>query len=83
MAGRLTDMVATMTRDEHRTKCIEAMAMALIGGGNAPEWSKSLARHQATIAFDSLYGIARVVPEAGGIWLAAIDLTNPPEENGP
>jgi hypothetical protein len=82
----------TMTRDEHREKCIEVMASAY------RRFDKRLPAMQR--AFDSLHGIARVVPiEATeemrilghdgygvdgmkGAWnemSAAGDLTNPPE----
>jgi hypothetical protein len=47
-----------MTRDDHRAKCIEAMMFALI---NAHDHNSDWFRMAAT-AFDSLHGIARVVP---------------------
>jgi hypothetical protein len=57
-----------MTPAEHRVKCIEAVATAMIHDMFAPHelpvcdelWRKYV--HTATAAFDALHGIARVVP---------------------
>jgi hypothetical protein len=48
-----------MTRDEHRAKCIETMEIA--GNRRISEGEADL-RAILTSAFESLHGIARVVP---------------------
>lgn len=75
-----------MTRDEHRKACIEAMEEAFC------EVEPSTIHEGLTAAFDSLHGIARVVPIGAEMKLLprsdgdfdidtrSADLTNPPEE---
>jgi hypothetical protein len=79
-----------MTRDEHRAKCIEAMAIAWIRGSGRvyyknlveiPDWLMRQTIEEQTAAFDSLHGIAWVVarPFRSQV-LDAADLTNQPEQ---
>jgi hypothetical protein len=50
-----------MTRDEHRAKCIEAMARTLCDRNEpGPEWQDYVP--DATAALDALRGLARIVP---------------------
>jgi len=75
--GIPNDLGAQMTRDEHRAKCIEAMAYSMSKWWieeNMAGW-KYLATVMAMTAFDALHGIARVVPiEATGKMIAASDI---------
>jgi hypothetical protein len=48
-----------MTRDEHRAKCIEAMAAEI---SSVCAWPDNRSVEAAIRAFDSLHGIARVDP---------------------
>jgi hypothetical protein len=89
-------MVAEMTRDEHRAKCIEAILHALFHSTELRTMEET-----ATAALDALHGIARVVSieateemlavrtaweaesDARDTWRnmsPAGDITKPPEE---
>lgn len=66
-----------MTREEHRAKCIEAMAFAWLKRRGykppyIPAWMVRQTIEEQTIAFDSLHGIVRVNPvEATGEMIEA------------
>jgi hypothetical protein len=89
--GERTHLVM-MTRDEHRAKCIKAMAIAWIRGRvyyknlvEIPDWLMRQTIEEQTVTFDSLHGIAWVVtgPFQSSIIvevLDASDLTNQPEQ---
>lgn len=61
-------MVQTMTRDEHRAKCIEAMATVWLRNrgyespADIPEWIWRQTIAEQTAAFNALYGVAFVNP---------------------
>jgi hypothetical protein len=81
-----------MTRDEHRTQCIDrgAKALCIANGDNwteiDDEWRNQIYRELFTAAFDSIHGLALVL-NRGTYWgsgmthaeIVAGDLTNPPE----